>query len=60
MKDYAIKTRRATANESLSIDKQITRQKRRAAVKRVMGDIFAGLIWAVVIAAPFYFYLMEA
>ena len=58
MKDYAIKTRRATAKESLSIDKQITRQKRRAAIKRVLGDIFAGTFWALLIIAPFYFYLM--
>lgn len=58
MKDFALKTRRATATESSSIDKQINRSKRRAAIKRAMGDIFAGLIWALVIVAPFYFYLM--
>ena len=58
MKDFAIKTRRATANESRAIDNQITRAKRRATVKRVLGDIFAGTFWALVIVAPFYFYLM--
>ena len=58
MKDYAVKTRRATVNESRAIEKQINRAKRRAAIKRAMGDIFAGTFWALVIVAPFYFYLM--
>jgi hypothetical protein len=52
MKDYAIKTR--------PIENQINRAKRRATIKRVMGDIFAGALWALVIIAPFYFYLMGA
>lgn len=58
MKDFAVKTRRATATESRAIEKQINRAKRRAAIKRALGDIFAGLLWALVIVAPFYFYLM--
>ena len=58
MTDYAIKTRRATTTESRTIEQQINRAKRRAAIKRAMSDIFAGTFWALVIVAPFYFYLM--
>jgi len=55
---FAVKTRRATAVESRAIENQINRAKRRAAIKRAMSDIFAGTFWALLIVAPFYFYLM--